>query len=204
MLREVPREELRARTATTTTETTSPTVRCCTRRHHTRSTRVVPNSPAGRNSNTSRISPNGTTSSMPLERVDVAGRERVGDADDQPADDRAEHAVEAAERRRREREHEDRLHRRRHEPGCRRDDERARQAADRGGQAPAEHQHPPDRNAEQPARLGIARDAPEREARASCAGAARRAGRTRPRARATSTSVSDEISTPPGRHILCA
>src|SRR5262249_2992235 len=33
---------------------------------HTRSVRTVPNKPAGRKSNTSRIKPNGTTSSMPL------------------------------------------------------------------------------------------------------------------------------------------
>ena len=47
--------------------------------------------------------------------------------------------------------------------GRRRDDERAGQRAERGGEPPAEHQHRADRHADQPARLGVRRDRAQRE-----------------------------------------
>ena len=76
--------------------------------------------------------------------VDVLRRQRLRDTDDHAADNGADGAVEAAERRGGEREHEDRLHRRGLQPELR-DREHAGQRAERGGEAPPEHQHATDR-----------------------------------------------------------
>ena len=118
---------------------------------------VVPNSPAGRNSSTTRIRPNGTTSLMSSSASTYCVVSDVGDADDHAADDRADTlsnppsaaaanantriaCIDAGD-----------------EAGASSGSTSApASAAERGGQAPADHQHAADGDAEQPARLGVA------------------------------------------------
>ena len=159
--------------------------------------------PAGRTSSTSRINPNGTSRSMPCSACDVADRERVGDADDQAADHCAERRCRSRRARRprtrtrgsaasttaRARRWSARRARPRARRPRRRDPSRASACARPGCRA-----------------AGSTRGCPRRRGtrdRASCAGAAGTAAAHSTASTATSTSVSDEISTLPGRQVWC-
>src|SRR5262245_46000461 len=94
----------------------------------------------------------------------VVRRDEVqDDADHEPADDRADRALETADDRGRERVDEDRPHHVRIEWRRGRGREKPRHGADRGREPPAEPEHPADADPDEPARDRVQSRGPERE-----------------------------------------
>ena len=88
------------------------------------------------------------------DEADVVARQRLGDADDPAADDRALGRVEAAERGGRERVDEHAAHEVDVEEQLRRD-EHAGERAEQRREPPADHQRAPDVDADEPARRRV-------------------------------------------------